>query len=278
MSNTLPTSFYEDERMPDVLPPTDTSLAPYGGIPERLNPRDFLAYLEANVTPDQVIADRVGLARLSKILGRAFYTGERRKDLYNLRDFDVRNVDMEDDMGLLPNPAPVIQVSFDEGSFVGSHYESFLLKEPSTEPRHRYYVPAWSVRDDSSVLRPEDIVPSGTFTSSILPETIPRICEELQVTPADISQMIYECDPSLKPYYTTKELPFDKYLMRVPVAGGAEERYNYVDGAWEQTGGMYNAGFRRRAIEKVRSTLGALPFGRGSHDSTERPAIEAPEL
>lgn len=224
-----------------------------------LDPHEFLAYVEATITPEMLIGDRPAQAKLDYILGRHFYRGSRTTETTNIHTGERATRDLEADFGLINNPAPVIELRHEssDGRWHGSSYihEAFRLKEESGGEHYYFFRTGNPVDDVPSYLRPSDVVPSGTYRQTFPPEARERMLEELGIDDEGLSWLRHNCDPILAQYQVLVDIPFNKPLERVPAAGGHAERYNYVEGKWEQSGGNYDPGLRVRVAKRLKATL-----------------------
>jgi len=218
------------------------------GLPPQVQPDEALGYIETYWTVPGLVESRDAQARLARTLARDFYTGERVRETWRPDSGGTFIRDMEEDFGKVHNPAPELRLV--TAGIRGERMvaDSFLLFESGD--KHRYYFKDYREADTDAILRDEDKVPSGTFRSYIAREDYPAISEALGVRQDDIPMLIYEVDPALAPYYRHEELPFTSILVRVPAKGGAEQRYNYVQGVWEKTG-RYTQDLRGRVARVV---------------------------
>lgn len=245
-------------------PRPSNSLVPSGNLPAGwestpLDPHEFLAYVETTITPGMLIGDRPAQAKLDYILGHHFYRGSRTTETINIHSGERATRDYETDFGLIHNPAPVIELRHEggDGRWQGSSYihEAFRLKEDG-DTEHYYFFRAGNPIDDvPSYMRTIDVVPSGTYSQSFPPESRQRMLDEQGIDEEALNWLRYSCDPVLAQYQVLVDIPFNKPLERVPAAGGQAERFNYVEGKWEPSGGNYDPGFKLRMAGRIKSML-----------------------
>jgi len=224
-----------------------------------LDPHEFLAFVEAHVTPEMLINDRPGQAKLALVLDGRFYSGSRMTQTFNVYTGERAVKDNEADFGLIPNPAPTIELrhTSDAGGWQASSYahKAFRLKEEAGEEHYYFFSAGNPAEEVPPYLRPSDVVPSRTYRQTLPPEARERAKEELEVDDETLEWLRYDCDPVLAQYLVLVDIPFNKPLERVPVGGGAAERFNYVKAQWEPSGGNYDPGFRARMASHLRKIL-----------------------
>lgn len=237
------------------------------------DPQRFLEYLETNITPDMLLDDRLAQANLASILAQRFYRGSRTTPTFNIRSGESAPRDQETDFGLIHNPAPKIALRYEaeNGGWQGSTYihEAFKLQEPRKN-QHYYFFRTGSPRDKvPPYLRPSDIVPSGTYRQAFSSEARRKMRDEEGIDDVAFEWLRYNCNPVLARYQLFVDIPFNKPLERVSIRGGDAERFNYVKGEWEPSGGTYNPDFKLRVAAHLKKVLGLK-----LHPSN-RPALQA---
>ncbi len=222
-----------------------------------LSPDQFLQFLKHYVTPKMLIDDRDAQAQLDRLLGANFFIGSHMRDAFNIESRSAVKLNLlEHGMYRNPNPPLTLQHPNDGGiSFI--HETIFELLETEKQTQHYYFFEIGHPSPESAAkfLREEDLVPSGTYSTSILPDDAERLKADLGVIDDDIRRMVYNGDERLKPYQSFVDKAFDKPLMRVNKRGGKVEQFNCLTGEWEQDRNQrtYEPTIRERLAQKFTS-------------------------
>lgn len=213
----------------DLQPQPNSALAAIEGQQRR--PEEFLQFLRENIDVNDLLKSRPAQAALAKILDDHF---SRNKEY-------IRRANNQGLTSLL-NPYPILELKRDNAtSFV---HDGFMLKDG----QFYYYVPHWNPGDDiPPFLRPEDVVPSKTYTQTFPAEVRQRIMHDLHITEEQFRYFVYVQDSRITSHAVMQDIPFNKPFCRVAINGGESERYNYNTQAWEPSGdGVYKPPMTQR--------------------------------
>lgn len=207
-----------------------------------LKPEGFLDYLKT-ISIEQLLADRRAQAALAKIMDDNFtHNSDWRKRITEADPAEI----------LLMNPYPEIELAREDGHGWSYEYGVFQL----ADGEHWYYFSSGNPGAPvPHFLRPEDVVPSGTYTPTYPEKVKSQIKKKLGINEQQFWFLEYNMDERVTSRAVLEDIPFNKPINRVPILGGEAERYNYNDAKWEPNG---DGKYKPEMKEKVRGIAGKL--------------------
>ena len=202
----------------------------------KVPPGEFLQFLRENIMLEDLIQSRKAQAAIARIMSHYFST-----------DREVVAHDKERGRLQEINPNPSLELK--SGSATSFIHDAFRLKDS----QYYYYFPDWNPGDDvPPYLRPEDVVPSKTFSQTFPAKVRQSIIQDLHITEKQFRNLVYVQDIRVTDHAVMKDIPFNKAFCRVAISGGEAERYNYNNQEWEPNG---DGKFVPSTIQKIKTRL-----------------------